>query len=398
MSNSMYLKTVAAVLTLSAISLAAEQNHIPQTAYTVTLTSGVTMELVGIAKHPSGAKQWWAPDGRRLEISFHAIPHEVIVTGGNPYEFLVKVAYPKQVAFKWKNIEGCTRIFDATVEDPKGQQTKGLHAVLAYMQRGLAETSINIGVATYEWATIAESNSNEDKNIVFSSPVESKEGTSISIKGEHEFTFDGERAVIAIDLNGKIYYGYNQPQSIKPLAATPEFYTFTKKPSQIQKYQLQILRQNPYEWVEFKNVSLRPGQKAKVETRIIGSNLSDPNQQPADPNKPATKSKTPAEEMVEKIHKAFGHKDSRPFEGELPAGVSLCPYVTTIDSNKPIDDDMSCWKKMVDPNLYPYVCAGASGNEITVIIPVYDTKMKAKYRPKDSNSVGAGKTKPCKLL
>ena len=65
----------------------------------------------------------------------------------------------------------------------------------------------------------------------------------------------------AVDKNGNTHTGgwWGRSTGLKTLATTK---FFNVKPEQIQKYQLQF---RPYQWVEFKNVSLRPGHKTDVE-------------------------------------------------------------------------------------------------------------------------------------
>jgi len=143
---------------------------------------------------------------------------------------------------------------------------EGYQAVATNGFGGRETTNVHVGIATGQWQTIAEYDGGREfvsnKDIVFSGPIESKNGTTIAVRGE--WGFDGARRIIAIDKEGNIHGGgwCGRSTGLKTLATT-EFYNL--KPEHIQKYQLQF---RPYQWVTFKNVSLQPGVKTNVQVEI----------------------------------------------------------------------------------------------------------------------------------
>ncbi|MHC4181121.1 MAG: M56 family metallopeptidase, partial [Planctomycetota bacterium] len=71
------------------------------------LADAVTVELVGVAEHPSGGRQWWNPDGTPLaeppydEFGGAAVPAH----GGQAYEFALRVSgLPKDRGSRWTMI------------------------------------------------------------------------------------------------------------------------------------------------------------------------------------------------------------------------------------------------------------------------------------------------------
>jgi beta-lactamase regulating signal transducer with metallopeptidase domain len=236
--------------------------------FSVTLSNGLMVELIGVCDHPSEGKQWWRPDGSTL----HKAPYES--RGSQPIEnsneeknrlveFAISFAGRKlpytDVCY---TVHGATRTSGGGDVQPTPEGT--IKSIACEISKSRDTAEVRLGVAAGQWKTITEYDGGRGgfvgpDDVVFSDPIETKRGTAIAVRGE--WGSEGARRIIAVDKNGNTHTGgwWGRSTGLKTLATT-SFYNV--KPEQIQKFQLQF---RPYEWVEFKNVSLRPGLKTDVE-------------------------------------------------------------------------------------------------------------------------------------
>jgi beta-lactamase regulating signal transducer with metallopeptidase domain len=242
-----------------------------QSEFKADLPNGVTVELVGVCEHPSQGKQWWRPDGNLLlQAPYESREGQPIKNRNKKTNRLVEFAISfvgeqlpyADVCYK---VPGATRTSGGGDVQPTPQGAIKSIACEISKYRDTAE--VRLGVASGKWKTITEYDGSRGgfvgpEDIVFSDPIETKQGTTIVVRGE--WGWQGARRITAIDKNGNTHTGSWRGRStgLKTLATT-EFYDL--KPKQIQKYQLQF---RPYEWIEFKNVSLKPNLKTDVQIEV----------------------------------------------------------------------------------------------------------------------------------
>ena len=125
-------------------------------------------------------------------------------------------------------------------------------------------TTIRIGVAATPWETIANHDGKRMKSgrqggVLWSQAFQSYSGTHIV--ASREWRKDQVERVIAIDKDGKVHTtNHGSVASGKVDQLTASFINL--KFEQIEEFLYQV---RPYQWVAFKNVSLRPGHKTDVE-------------------------------------------------------------------------------------------------------------------------------------
>jgi len=234
--------------------------------FKATLPNGVTVELVGVCDYPENKPRCWQPDGTDLKDKLY-VKREKDYSDGK-FGFILKVTGPENLSFPWNKIEGSEGWWGSCeVLNEKGSVLEGYEAAITEGYDGRDTTDIRVGAATGQWKTIIEYDGSlggfvGPNDIVFSKPIEAKQGTTIAVRGE--WGWEGERRIIAVDKNGNTHTGgwSGRSTGLKTLATT-EFYDL--KPEQIQKYELQF---RPYERVEFKNVSLKPGFETDVEIKV----------------------------------------------------------------------------------------------------------------------------------
>ena len=252
------------------------EKNAERSEFKATLSNGVTVKLVGICKYPSGPI--WSPDGTKLEKELVLQQHERLLRP-NTLGFVVKLN-TNDFCLRYK-IDGVSSYSKVEVYDNAGRELQSSLAAIAQLEDDRTVTNVRLGIATSKWQIIAESDKREKKDIVFSSPVESKDGTAISVRGDWDF--DGERRIVAIDKSGNAHIGdWRGHSSWSKTIVMSEIKNVT--PDQIEKFQLQF---RPYEWVTFKNVSLKPNFETNVQIevgksimQIEGSNVPSGDQKP----------------------------------------------------------------------------------------------------------------------
>ena len=233
--------------------------------FTATLPNGVTVELVGVCKYDGESKGWLKPDGTVFTPDLYVQRREEY-KGQNRLAFVVKLNTEDfNLEFNIKDVESYSGM------DLYGTSDNVLHnykAAVALVENDNDITDLRIGVATEPWQTITQFRADKrdvsgPKEIIFSFPIESKNGTAISVRGDWDRNL-GERRVIAIDKQGKTHIGsWSGHSSWDKTISMSEFKKIL--PKQIEKYELQF---RPYKWVEFKNVSLKPNFKTDVQIEV----------------------------------------------------------------------------------------------------------------------------------
>ena len=236
--------------------------------FSVTLSNGLTVELIGVCEHPSKGKQWWRPDGSSLpQAPYESREGQPIENRDQETNRLVEFA----VSFAGRRLpytDVCYKVTGATRTrgggDVQPTPEGAIKSIACKISKSRDTAEVSLGVAAGQWKTITEYDGGRGgfvgpDDIVFSDPIETKQGIAIAVRGE--WGSEGARRITAVDKNGNTHTGgwSGRSTGLKTLATT-QFYNV--KPEQIQKYQLQF---RPYEWVEFKNVSLRPGHKTDVQ-------------------------------------------------------------------------------------------------------------------------------------
>ena len=245
-------------------------------SFAATLPNGVTVELVGVCEHPSEGKQWWRPDGTMLSEA--------------PYEKTNSYADPKddndfEIAFRfggyllddinlaWKRIPGAingTVAYGSALVDDK--RVPDFVTITASFPKNQNTVTIPLGVAAGSWKSFAitdgrgeRSTSAGDKVVRFEAAYQKEAKTYLMVW--HNF-HDAVARLIAIDTSGKPQIG-NEVEGGIGKGVEGYKYAFEVPLKEITTFHLQT---RPYQWVTFKNVSLRPGHKTAVQVEGEGKN------------------------------------------------------------------------------------------------------------------------------
>jgi len=240
-----------------------EESNPKAKQFKATLLNGVTVELVGVCDWINGQVRSWQPDGTALNQDIH-LKKERFQKWEDNFGFFAKFSGPEGMDTKWLKISGAVHSSSTyPVFDNHGNELQDYEGASGKIVDGRSSTSIRFGAVTEQWSTIAEFDGDRKisgkNDIVFSRPIESKNGTVVAVRGE--WGFDGVRRIIAMDTQGKEHRGgWSGRSSGDHALATTEFRNLS--PEQIQRYKVQF---RPYKWVTFKNVSLKPNFKTDVQ-------------------------------------------------------------------------------------------------------------------------------------
>ena len=239
-----------------------------------------SVELLGLAPHPSGGAQSWLADG---SPSKEPLPNGAGVNSADG-KAMKEIAFrirstglpsaPELRFDKESGTSGMGSSFGSDGHDPT------VFTLVQAMACPLAAKSINLklGVAEGDWETVSSTSKptvnmnsgwsgaqTSDKDGVWEGNVQMTEGNggdvtlafNYSIKDEFETRIAYVRTDGAmLPLSGSGSYGAGGLRHGITTMKAPDF-------SQIKEFQLQRRR---YQWVEFRNVSLEPGHRTSVET------------------------------------------------------------------------------------------------------------------------------------
>ncbi|MFH1614635.1 MAG: M56 family metallopeptidase [Planctomycetota bacterium] len=232
-----------------------------QSEFKATLPNGVTVKLVGVCNYPSKDKQWWKPDGSQLDMKIITEDKSRYTSDYPGYEIAFKVV-GEDFNFKRGKIKDSKESSNIDIIEPEG-----IIACRAHIKKGIKQTKITAGAAAGKWNTIATHNGHgitsktfKGKKIILSAANESKNGLVMTITDNICFT-EAAR-LIAIDKNGSTFTGNMQTGLSDSGLAQSTFIFANLSLNSIKEFQFQI---RPYEYVTFKNVSLKPDFKTDVQ-------------------------------------------------------------------------------------------------------------------------------------
>ncbi|HIJ52460.1 MAG TPA: hypothetical protein HPP66_04820 [Planctomycetes bacterium] len=248
-----------------------DEGVLTDSSFTATLPNGVTVELVGVCEHPSEGKQWWKPDGDELlEAPYDEIGGNVYPDGDEKsFEFAIILGNlpAERVNTKVRCEESVSGSAGGSSSPQKnGEYLSDLRWLATTFPKKLKACTVKVGVAAGQWQPVAESNGkgvgsrgSELGGVSFTKAFEVEDGISITVADD---ILGRPCRVVAITNDGEVVKPVRSSGSSagKVRQTTAKFNNISL--SDIKQFQFQT---RPYEWVEFKEVSLRPGVKTDVQ-------------------------------------------------------------------------------------------------------------------------------------
>jgi hypothetical protein len=243
-----------------------------------TLRSGLTVELLGVTRVPVRDQPWWKPDRSPLEPMFEWAGFDPSLDPNwekfDYYAVVIRLTDMPSDKIGWMD----WRFSDANgypisadfYPSPERVGNKYMVAKAARFSNGVETTTVLVGIVSGEWQTLFAGSHygiyEKGGNSVYVSTPEIGGGPGLvgpDEKGIHiAVTYnitDRDFRVVAVDKEGKVYVsrrsGSGGGKNLR--RTTASFPDLT--PQQLQEYRFQV---RPYEWVEFKDIPLRPGSEA----------------------------------------------------------------------------------------------------------------------------------------
>ncbi len=229
------------------------------------LPSGVTVELLGISENPSRDRPWWRPDGSPLpERPYDWLGASIADEKGKiPREIAVRLRNlpAGTVGEKWQFDPPC----DTSSASPPGldRSPKGIGGVALLAPVASRTITVRFGLAAGPWQTITDCKAAlASPDAVFAPPVEKDGSAMLSVA--HRFA-DRDARIVAVDFDGQAHVAA-QTQSGGGGKLYQITSTFLKMPlNNVKTFRFQTRQ---YQWVEFRNVSLYPGEKTDVQAVV----------------------------------------------------------------------------------------------------------------------------------
>ncbi len=263
---------IAFVVILSlALSLRADEpgtqsGDIDQSSFTVKLSDGLTLQVIGLCDHPSAGQTWWKPDGSELadrpydnaekwvDSDLGMVRELAMRTSGNSDD-TVEIDIDK------------SRSRSSTIGMKDGKATD-ISANATDFPKDTASTKITFTLATGKWETQASTQhgrniTTTDKgSVAFGGVYERPAGGVISVVRDQSKL---DCRLVAVDKDEQEHVARRSfLTSVKQVYF--EEYDFDVQPDKIKEYRLQT---RPYDTeVEFSNVSLIGGEKTDVKIEI----------------------------------------------------------------------------------------------------------------------------------
>ncbi|MBN2456454.1 MAG: M48 family metalloprotease [Sedimentisphaerales bacterium] len=244
-----------------------------QSDFKATLPNGVIVELIGICEHPSKGKQWWRPDGEVLKDLQYELGGKIIepTDGYQIRDLIVRIGVDeKNPAVKFM-VPGATRTSVGRNVYLNRMNLAGHWEVRFKIASMLDSTDVKVGVASGDWKSVADGFQGPKTRQLNLGEIEwikmLEENGDVIVYISHNLSDKADTRVTAKDIIDRVYPAYSSECKGNASLMICE-YKFHLTREKLKELQFQV---RPYEWVEFKNVSLKPNFKTDVEVEVVKS-------------------------------------------------------------------------------------------------------------------------------
>ena len=258
------------------------------TTFAAALPNGVTVELIGVTYIPVEEGRWWRPDGSVLgEGPFDRVDDD---PGDDPehhqYDYyavaarLTGVPTAELGLIKWEFTGAKHASSTNAYRGSTLLYSEGMLAAAAKFPKDVQISTLRLGIAAGDWQTIAAGSHwgvyrhGEDSIIVDEPSVGGGPGSvrpdevGLHIGVTHNIA-DRDFRVVAVGKDGTVHQssrtGSWGAQNLRLTTGS-----FPNLSEGLPEFRFQV---RPYEWVEFKDISLRAGQTSHVQ--VVTSESGD---------------------------------------------------------------------------------------------------------------------------
>jgi hypothetical protein len=237
------------------------------------------IELLALSHHPSADEPWWQPDGSPWTNGVFENPtRHSSDTKGQRFEFVFqRRGLPTDVTLEYNFEPRAPEVSSADQPLRQGKALPDHSLVVALLPESAKEVTIRLGVAAGEWKRMvawipqrggggAFSLGHQTCRALFLDPVES--GGEARIAVSYNKVSGWTTRVTALDTGGKLHESFPFGGSLDDVATAEG--RFPGLPlRRVKEFRFEA---RPYAYVEFRNVSLQPGERTQVEVMAAEDN------------------------------------------------------------------------------------------------------------------------------
>ncbi|MFI4911620.1 MAG: M56 family metallopeptidase [Sedimentisphaeraceae bacterium JB056] len=221
-----------------------------------TLSNGVSVEVLGVCKHPSEGKQWWRPEGSAYYPNFSTKQRGRVSTSGKPYEIAIKVNGSGDFNIEW-GAKGATGSCELEVSGIGQESVDGIYAQRFNINSD-DKTSIMVGIAKGKWNTEFTNPGSGNSGmgsfghgINFSKTYEVDDGIEVTVSDDF---IDMDYRLIAVDKADKIYVSQRHGGTTAGKVRQITYWFKGLDVANVKEFRFQT---RPFELVEFENIPLK---------------------------------------------------------------------------------------------------------------------------------------------
>jgi len=235
------------------------------------------VELLALSHHPSTNQTWWRPDGTPwTNVVFHNPSTSSSPTKGQRFEFVFqRRGLPPDTTLECSFEPGTGEVSMGSRPWRQGKELPDHNVIETVLPKSAKEVTIRLGVAAGEWKTMLARTpqagagssftlGDQTCRALFLDPVESSGEARVGVS--YNKVPGWTTRVTALDTNGQLHVSFPYENSIDDVASAEG--RFPGLPlSRVKKFRFEA---RPFTGVEFRNVSLQPGEHTQVEVVNVG--------------------------------------------------------------------------------------------------------------------------------
>ncbi|MGD0899700.1 MAG: protein kinase, partial [Thermoguttaceae bacterium] len=253
---------------------------VPPATLPAALPNGGSVELLGITNYPpTKESRWWKPDGSAADDIGPSLPAPAkwsFPKKGKPLAFLYRITgLPADTSSPVWRIEPSTGSWGAVgILDLHGETVRDCHLFCAELDNSAEKAKLGVGIDMGPWDTLITQNADSlgastyhregrDWTVKFlKAEPASRHGvncTRVALVSDEPYG-SWRMRLVAVTRDGG-----ERASWIGSIAHNGEAFFEGLPLSSINEFRLQA---RPYAWVEFRNVSLHPGQRTDVQVVV----------------------------------------------------------------------------------------------------------------------------------
>jgi beta-lactamase regulating signal transducer with metallopeptidase domain len=249
----------------------------PRRPFRVTLPDGAEFEVVGVCEHPANGRAWWRADGSPLPIAPNEPFNSRVNDGPQSIhrEFVVDALHDAGATVQ-AHIEGGGSAAASSSEKKEGGKLRDRQRFAMAFPKNAHTAKVGIDYSGAPWTTIAQRDRSDgspvgigfaEGGVVFGEAVETQGTVRIPISYDLKAPDIGDVRLIAVDGRGH-EHAPEHANFVSARNANLMSVEFREIPlAEIKEFRLQTRRTQR---IEFRNISLNPGQTSHVEIFIDG--------------------------------------------------------------------------------------------------------------------------------